>query len=314
MSNITMKRLVAVIYVLVAGCMWGCMGVLVRMMGKINLTSMEIVFLRSAVTLIAMIIFLLVRGRECFRVKIKELWCFVGTGAFSITFFNYCYFKTITYTSLSVAAILLYTSPVFILVMSAILFKEKITVNKTIAVVLAIFGCTFVTGLVGGENGLTPMGILCGLGAGFGYALYSVFGRYALNKGYSSLTITLYTFVFSTISTFFMTSFVEIITKMESVSSILIGTYMDGGVGGDKTALMLAVVVLLILWVTMFPYLLYTKGLSLLDNGTASVVAAVEPVVATLIGIIIYKEEINLYIFVGIGLVLASIILINRKE
>ena len=314
MSNITMKRLVAVIYVLVAGCMWGCMGVLVRMMGKINLTSMEIVFLRSAVTLIAMIIFLLVRGRECFRVKIKELWCFVGTGAFSITFFNYCYFKTITYTSLSVAAILLYTSPVFILVMSAILFKEKITVNKTIAVVLAIFGCTFVTGLVGGENGLTPMGILCGLGAGFGYALYSVFGRYALNKGYSSLTITLYTFVFSTISTFFMTSFVEIITKMESVSSILIGTYMDGCVGGDKTALMLAVVVLLILWVTMFPYLLYTKGLSLLDNGTASVVAAVEPVVATLIGIIIYKEEINLYIFVGIGLVLASIILINRKE
>ena len=314
MSNITMKRLIAVIYVLVAGCMWGCMGVLVRMLGKINLTSMEIVFLRSAVTLVAMIIFLLVRGRECFRVKIKELWCFVGTGAFSITFFNYCYFKTITYTSLSVAAILLYTSPVFILVMSAILFKEKITVNKTIAVVLAIFGCTFVTGLVGGENGLTPMGILCGLGAGFGYALYSVFGRYALNKGYSSLTITLYTFVFSTISTFFMTSFVEIITKMESVSSILIGTYMDGCVGGDKTALMLAVVVLLILWVTMFPYLLYTKGLSQLDNGTASVVAAVEPVVATLIGIIIYKEEINLSIFVGIGLVFASIIMINRRE
>ena len=92
MSNITMKRLVAVIYVLVAGCMWGCMGVLVRMMGKINLTSMEIVFLRSAVTLIAMIIFLLVKGRGCFYVKIKDLWCFVGTGAFSIAFFNYCYF------------------------------------------------------------------------------------------------------------------------------------------------------------------------------------------------------------------------------
>ena len=314
MSNITMKRLVAVIYVLVAGCMWGCMGVLVRMMGKINLTSMEIVFLRSAVTLIAMIIFLLVKGRGCFYVKIKDLWCFVGTGAFSIAFFNYCYFKTIVYTSLSVAAILLYTSPVFILMMSAILFKERITINKVIAVVFAMVGCAFVIGLVGGESSLSPMGILCGIGAGFGYALYSVFGRYALNKGYSSLTITLYTFVFSTISTFFMTSFVEIITKMESVSSILIGTYMDGGVGGDKTALMLAVVVLLILWVTMFPYLLYTKGLSLLDNGTASVVAAVEPVVATLIGIIIYKEEINLYIFVGIGLVLASIILINRKE
>lgn len=314
MANITMKRFVAVIYVLVAGGMWGCMGVLVRMLGKIDLTSMEIVFLRSAVTLVAMIIFLLVRGRECFRVKIKELWCFVGTGAFSITFFNYCYFKTITYTSLSVAAILLYTSPVFILVMSAILFKEKITVNKTIAVVLAIFGCTFVTGLVGGENGLTPMGILCGLGAGFGYALYSVFGRYALNKGYSSLTITLYTFMFSTISTFFLTDFVEIITKMKSVSSILIEECFQGAVVCDKTTLALALVSLLILWVTMFPYLLYTKGLSLLDNGTASVVAAVEPVVATLIGIIIYKEEINLYIFVGIGLVLASIIMINRKE
>ena len=236
MSNISMKKLIAVIYVLVAGCMWGCMGVLVRMLGKINLTSMEIVFLRSVVTLIAMLIFLLVKTGGCFRVKVKDIWCFVGTGALSIAFFNYCYFKTIVYTSLSVAAILLYTSPVFILVMSAILFKEKITMNKIVAVVVTIVGCIFVTGLVGGESSLTPMGFLCGIGAGFGYALYSVFGRYALNKGYSSLTITFYTFVFSTISTFFQVDFDEIIPKMKSVSSILIGENMNGYVVCDKSA------------------------------------------------------------------------------
>lgn len=286
----------SILYVVIAGCMWGCMGLLVRSLNKLGLASMEIVFLRSVVTLIAMAILLLFVGKEQFYIKGKDLWCFIGTGALSVTFFNFCYFKTITYTSLSVAAILLYTSPVFIMLMSAPLFSEKITKSKVVAVLLAILGCGFVSGIAKGEVVLTFAGILCGLGAGFGYALYSIFGRYALLKGYSSMTITFYTFLFSTITTFFMSDAVGAIQTVTSVSSILIES------------------IFLILWVTLLPYLLYTKGLAGLDNGTASVVAAIEPVVATIIGVIIYKEEIDLFMVIGMCLVLASIYIINKRK
>ena len=69
--------------------------------------------------------------------------------------------------------------------------------------------------------------------------------------------------------------------------------------------------ILLVLIVTLFPYLFYTKGLSGVENGTASVLASVEPVVATLAGVVVYKETLNLWNVIGIGMVLFSIVLIN---
>ena len=71
-----------------------------------------------------------------------------------------------------------------------------------------------------------------------------------------------------------------------------------------------------ILFVTLFPYLCYTKGLSGMENGTASVIASVEPVVATVLGVIVYKEEMDIVMFFGMSLVLVSVMLlnINSKE
>ena len=69
--------------------------------------------------------------------------------------------------------------------------------------------------------------------------------------------------------------------------------------------------ILLVLIVTLFPYLFYTKGLSGVENGTASVLASVEPVVATLVGVMVYKETLNFWNVIGIGMVLFSIVLIN---
>ena len=55
--------------------------------------------------------------RDLLKVRAKDLWIFVGGGMASIILFNYCYFQTIQRASLSTAAILLYTSPVFVLLL-----------------------------------------------------------------------------------------------------------------------------------------------------------------------------------------------------
>lgn len=281
------------VLVLVAGSLWGFMGLLVRSLNEVNLSSMEISFLRAAVTFVCMLVGLLVLDRKALKIRLKDIWCFIGTGAFSVAFFNYCYFKTITLTSLSVAAVLLYTAPAFVMLMSAVLFKEKLSVQKLTALVLAFLGCAFVSGIIGGAGTLTFSGIMCGLGAGFGYALYSIFGRYALERGYGSVTISFYTFLFAAVSTFF---FVD----AEKIFTVVTGSWQLG----LKTAL-------LVLLVTLLPYLSYTKGLNGMENGTASVLASVEPVVATLVGVLIYKESMSVQNVVGICLVLGSIVLIN---
>lgn len=283
------------VYVLVAGSLWGFMGLLVRTLNVEGLASLEITFIRALVTFGVMLLGLLLFNRKALRIRLKDIWCFLGTGACSVAFFNFCYFKTMTYTSLSVAAVLLYTAPVFVMLMSAFLFNEKLSKQKLIALLFAFAGCYFVSGIAGGDGGISGMGLLTGLGAGFGYALYSIFGRYALMRGYSSVTISFYTFLFAAFSTLFMVDAEKIL-------------YVVTGNAG-----LLAKTIFLVLLVTLLPYLFYTKGLAGVENGTASVIASVEPVVATLVGVIIYKEELSVQNVLGIGLVLFSILLINGK-
>ncbi len=281
--------------ILAAGSLWGLMGLLVRSLDEQGLSSMEVCFVRSSVTFVCMFLIAFIFDRKAFKIRLKDIWCFAGTGAFSVAFFNYCYFKTMTLTSLSVAAVLLYTAPAFVMLMSAVLFKESLSFQKLLALILAFAGCAFVSGIMGGAGTLSASGILYGLGAGFGYALYSIFGRYALERNYSSVTISFYTFVFAAISTFF---FVD-------------AKAVFGAVGSSPA--FLGKTVFLVLLVTLLPYLSYTKGLNGMENGTASVLASIEPVVATLVGIVIYKERMNFWNMLGICLVLGSIVLINVK-
>lgn len=285
----------SIILVLAAGCMWGCMGLLVRPLNEIRLETMDICFLRGFVTFIVMLLGLLIFDRNALKIRLKDVWCFVGTGTLSVTFFNFCYFKTITLTSLSVAAVLLYTAPAFVMVMSFFLFKESMTKKKAVALIVAFIGCVLVSGVVTGGGVLNAKGILVGLGAGFGYALYSIFGRYALQRGYNSVTITFYTFLFATLCTIFLVDVSSIINIVETHPGVSVyGAFM-------------------ILFVTLFPYLCYTKGLAGMENGTASVIASIEPVMATVLGILIYKEEMTFVNAFGMILVLASIVMLNSK-
>ena len=289
------KKIGSIVFVLAAGIMWGCMGLLVRPLNDIGLVTMDICFLRGFVTFLVMFAGLLLFDRGALRIRLKDIWCFVGTGALSVSFFNFCYFKTITLTSLSVAAVLLYTAPAFVMMMSFFLFKESMTRKKVAALVIAFVGCVLVSGIVTGSGELNVKGVLVGLGAGFGYALYSIFGRYALQRGYRSITITFYTFLFASLTTVFLVDVSSIIN--------IVGTHSRLGVYGA----------FMILFVTLFPYLCYTKGLSGMENGTASVIASIEPVVATLLGILIYKEEMRFTNALGMTLVLLSIVILNGK-
>ena len=122
----------SVIYVLTAAILWGCMGILVRTMSEGGFNSLEVTAFRSFVTTVCMFVWMFIKNHKGLKIKIKDLWCFIGTGILSVTFFNVCYFSCMKYTTLSVAAILLYTAPSFVMVMSSFLFKEPITKKKLI--------------------------------------------------------------------------------------------------------------------------------------------------------------------------------------
>lgn len=61
------------------------------------------------------------------------------------------------------------------------------------------------------------------------------------------------------------------------------------------------------------PYLLYTYGLSGMETGRASIMASVEPVVATIVGAAVFRERMSALSYAGVVLVLSAVVLLNVR-
>lgn len=287
---------ISCLMILSAGILWGSMGIFVRTLNAAGLGSLDIVFLRTLVTGSIMLVCLVLARRELLRIRIRDLWIFLGTGIASITFFNFCYFRAITVTSLSVAAVLLYTAPAMVMVMSYILFREPFSRRKGLSLGMTVLGCALVTGVLEQGQTVTPLGIALGLGAGFGYALYSIFSRYALERRYSTLTVTCYTFVIAALATAGMVHPAAVVQAVAG-SPLLVFAAIAFGVLG-----------------TVMPYLLYTLGLRQVDNSQASILASIEPVTASVLGTVLFGERLTLPGLAGIVLVLLGMAVCSKPS
>ena len=179
--------------------------------------------------------------------------------------------------------------------LSVPLFGEKLTRKKLICLVLAITGCALASGVASGGMALSPMTLLLGLGSGFGYGLYSIFSRFALQRGYHPITITAYIFLFGALGGIFLTDFSQI-------------TRVVRADGGNLIYLMVYTLV-----TTIVPYISYTTGLQQVENGVAAVLACIEPVMATVFGIFVFSEMPTLSGWLGILLVLIALTALNLQ-
>ena len=286
----------AYLKIIAGASLWGCIGLFVRSLTAAGLTSMETVALRGVLSALLYGVFLAVRDPKALRIQPKHWYYFFGSGVCSLVFFNWCYFSCITLSSLSVAAVLLYTSPIFVSLLSAVFFREAITGVKVLALAVTFGGCALVTGLFPlGQESVSPMTILLGLGAGFGYAMYSIFGKLAL-KHYPSTTITFWTMVFSGVFAFPVSGLYRDLPKVFSHGSVLLS-----GLG-------------LAVFCTILPYLLYTDGLQEAEAGKAAILATVEPFVAAVLGVAVFHEALTVYKVLGMAAIFGAILLLNRPE
>lgn len=285
-----MNKTKAYLCIICGAALWGLIGIFVRQLAAQGFTPLQIVNVRNFTSAVCITPLLLGLGKEQFRFALKDLWMFLGTGVISVAFFNFCYFSCIQASSLAVAALLLYTAPAFVMLLSLVLFKERFTAMKGAALVATFLGCGLVTGALLGELKLSLIGILYGLGSGIGYALYSIFGKFALKK-YSSYTITAYTFYFAFLATLPLADYGSCVGQWN----------FDTFTGALGLGLLCAVV----------PYILYTMGLKHVEAGKASILATIEPVVASLVGVALFAEPMTMLKLVGMVLVLGSVVLLE---
>ena len=285
----------AYLQIIAAAALWGCIGLFLKLLTAAGLTSMQGVALRSVAGVLFYGLFLFLTDRKALFIVPRDWYYFFGTGVCSLLFFNWCYFNAITRSSMSVAAVLLYTAPVFVTLMSALFFRERITPVKLAALAATFAGCVLVTGLFPlGRETVSPPVILFGLGSGFGYALYSIFSKFALKK-YASETITFYTILFCA-----------------AFSLPISGLHANLSALGDWRAWVGALGVGVVC--CALPYHLYTAGLREAEPGRAAILATLEPFVAAGLGILLFHEAITPWKLLGMAAILGAVVLLNTSK
>ncbi|GAB3068385.1 DMT family transporter [Virgibacillus ainsalahensis] len=283
----------AFIYIIIGAALWGTIGWYVKNLYAFGFTPMEVVTLRAWSSAILLVFYLLIFSRKKLKLhKPIDIKYFLGTGILSIIFFNYCLFTAIELSTIPIATALLYTAPAFVSIMSFFLFKEPLTRIKIIALFITLVGTFLVIGLIPLDlQTIQFSSILFGLGSGIGYALYSIFSKFALKK-YTSLSITTFTFVVAAIV---LLPFFPYVEKAHLFTDPAV-LFFVFGLGFLPTA---------------FAYIIYTYGLQQTEASKASILTTVEPVVATFVGIFIFQEDFTFIQMIGMALIIGAVIIIQ---
>ncbi len=290
-----MKKSVYSFFVIIAGILWGSVGIFVRSFSDIGLNSLQTTGIRLVSGTILMLIFVLIYNRKLFKISIQYIPIFLGTGILSILLMSCFYFAAIVRITMSASSVLLYTAPIWVVIAAAIFYGERIDIRKGIALLLAFAGCVAVSGF--SSEKLSVSGILFGLGSGLAYALYSIIGKLALKK-YPPITVTLYSFIIASVGILFVCKPFEIVKVLQ-----------------DRFDVSLMLNIIGIGFVTVFaPYLLYTAALNNISAGKASIMASVEPISATVFGMAVYKESLGIGGALGILLVMLAICILNLEK
>lgn len=289
-----MSMFKAYMYTMLGATCWGLIGLFVAPLYDEGFTAWEVVAIRGILSFVCLFLIMVIWFRSQLRTRWQDHLIFAASGICSIAFFNYFYFEVFARSNLSLAVTLLYTGPIFVALLSRVFFREALTKNKLIALVCALIGCAFVVQLLPTGTSSIPLSvILMGVLSGFFYALYSIFTK-PITKRYSPLTITTYTFLYTSLFMIF-TSDITAKAELFTTSTVWI------------PALLLALIS------TVGGYIFYTTGLKSLEASKASILATIEPVVAVLSSVLFLNDYLNLWQLVGILAVLFSAVLVSRR-
>lgn len=290
-----MKKNKAALAVIASAMLWGTYGSFLTVIEARGMNANVVNFLRFASTSLPILLYLLVKNRQALQVKENDLWLFAANGLASILFFTSCYAAAIRETKIATAAALLYTAPVIVLLLSALLFGEKITPRKMLCILLSVLGCALVSGHGSGGASLTLRGLLLGLGAGLGYALYSIFSRLIQQRGYSTFTNVCWTFLVAAAAYFVLSILNGNVSQIPSLPGATLLSIVCG------------------LFTGLLAYLLYTAGLREMEPSRAAQLATIEPVFAALLGVLLFHQSLSVTECIGIALVVAAVVGMNLK-
>lgn len=278
--------------------MFGSSGIFVRTLTQNGIDETTLLFLRFSIAIIPILIAVLLTDKKLFKINLKDLPLFLVC-AICIIGLNLCYNESMNTVPLSLAAVLLSTAPIFVLIFAYVLFGEKITSKKVICMVLALFGCILMTGALESNMIQIPLfGIVSGIGAALFWSVYLMASKKSIENGYHTFTILFYSLILITLALLPFTDFGQISSfiSIDPAFSILF----------------------LIIHSTFsfaLPYIFTTVSLNYIDSGVSSILlSGAEPFAALIFGLLLYSEIPTLLMFCGFILTILAMMILSKVD
>ncbi len=275
-----------------AAILWATLGILGKFLYGYDADPLTVVTIRATIAFATLAIIMAITSRHLLRIRRRDIPFFALYGLVGVTCNYAFYFYALNLTSVTTAVILLYTYPALVALFAALFLKERLDWIKGLVLILTFVGCFAV---VQGYNPealkLNLKGVMFGLGAGLTAAIYSLFGKKALQR-YNSWTTVCYAFGFGAL-------FLLVLRPPQVILS-------------TNYPWQAWMAILSLAWFpTLLAYALFMASMKYIEASQASITATLEPVVASLLAYIFLGEVIEWPQLVGIGLVVTGIIVLQ---
>jgi drug/metabolite transporter (DMT)-like permease len=283
-----MQRFQGMLFVVISAIAFGAIPIFARAAYNAGSDPISVLFFRFSIASIIMIPFTAVqkipfpRGRFLLGLMLMGGIGYVGQ--------SFCYFTALTMASAGLVAILLYLYPAIVVILSSLLFKERITGLKLSALILALTGTVLTIGLGGGG---TLLGIALAVTAPIIYSAYILAGSK-------------------------ITKEVEILSSSTVVmisASFVFGAFVAvKGLNMPRTLVGWGGVLAIALISTVIAIITFLAGLKRVGATNASMLSTFEPVTTVILAAIVFGEEIGFMRVGGGVLILMAVILLAKSE
>jgi drug/metabolite transporter (DMT)-like permease len=294
------NRLLGVLMIAGCGFFWGTAGLFSQYITTHSkLVSMDLVSLKIFFGFIAMLLYILIKDRKLPRIDKRGLCYCVVIGLIGQALYNLCMLESFDLNGIPTTTTLIYTSPIFVMIVSRVLFKIKITPEKMLALAFCVIGVFLAAtgGSISSNSNSGGVLLLLGIGAGVCLGCMNLLNKQIVNDYNESMILT-YTLGFAFLFSLFFSNPLAVFHI-------------------EFNPLVYVFIVMLGLFPTAISHFLYIKGLSLgVESNDASIISAVEVPVSVIGSVLIFaaeRENLTLIKVLGIVLVLASVILLNKK-
>lgn len=288
------RQLKGYFLVALAGILWRIGGFFVAKMSETGASSLMTAFASHFLALPPLLIYLLAtKGLKGLKISKKGLLFSILLGVLTKGIFKLALDTSITLVGVATSTILMYLAPVWTALMAMLFFKEKLRGYQNFALVLNLLGCILmVTGGKFTNLNISGLGLVLGLLSGFLYGLSTILGKLG-TSGDDSVSMAFYMMLFSSITTAIFAKpweNLELFANSTFLFWAILGAVLNAAISN----------------------ILFLTGLSMgIDASKTTIVASIEVIVATVAGVFLLNEQINLMGYIGIVIMLASIVLMN---